>query len=54
VFQQAQDAERDRVYFDPAVQLAKSDGRSTLGQFGNFDLTTPLNWQVYGQNFSIG
>ncbi|MEY9964980.1 chitosanase [Streptacidiphilus sp. MAP12-16] len=124
VFQQAQDAERDRVYFDPAVQQAKADGLSTLGQFiyydaavmhgpdglsairdtalnqvqtpaqggdetaylnaflearrvemrkeaahsdtsridteqqvfldnGNFDLTTPLNWQVYGQSFSI-
>ena len=124
VFQQAQDAERDRVYFNPAVQQAKQDGLSTLGQFiyydaavmhgpdglasirntaigqaqppaqggsetdylnaflaarrvemkkeaahsdtsridteqqvfldnGNFDLSTPLNWQVYGQSFSI-
>jgi chitosanase len=124
VFQQAQDAERDRVYFNPAVQQAKQDGLSTLGQFiyydaavmhgpdglasirntaigqapppsqggsetdylnaflaarrvemkkeaahsdtsridteqqvfldnGNFDLNTPLNWQVYGQSFSI-
>ena len=125
VFQQAQDSERDRVYFDPAVQLAQQDGLSTLGQFiyydaavmhgpdglasirgtaigqaqppsqggsetdylnafltarrvemrkeaahsdtsridteqqvfldnGNLDLDTPLNWQVYGQSFSIG
>ena len=124
VFQQAQDAERDRVYFNPAVHQAKQDGLSTLGQFiyydaavmhgpdglasirstaigqaqppaqggsetdylnaflaarrvemkkdaahsdtsridteqqlfldnGNFDLSTPLNWQVYGQSFSI-
>ncbi len=125
VFQQAQDSERDRVYFNPAVGQAKQDGLSTLGQFiyydaavmhgpdglnsiratavgqvsppsqggnetdflnaflaarrvemkkeaahsdtsridtaqqvflnnGNFDLNTPLNWQVYGQSYSIG
>jgi len=37
VFQQAQDKERDRVYFDPAVTLAISDGVSTLGQFAYYD-----------------
>nr|WP_239135168.1 chitosanase [Streptomyces sp. SID12488] len=36
-FQQAQDAERDRVYFDPAVKQAKSDGLRTLGQFIYYD-----------------
>ncbi|WP_425424373.1 chitosanase [Streptomyces lushanensis] len=33
----AQDAERDRVYFDPAVTRAKADGLGTLGQFIYFD-----------------
>ncbi len=33
----AQDAERDRVYFDPAVALAKSDGLNALGQFAYYD-----------------
>ncbi|HWQ10348.1 MAG TPA: chitosanase [Holophaga sp.] len=37
VFQQAQDAERDRVYFDPAVAQAKTDGLGTLGQFVYYD-----------------
>lgn len=37
VFQQAQDAERDRVYFDPAVSQAKADGLGTLGQFVYYD-----------------
>ncbi|MGY1500100.1 chitosanase [Streptomyces sp. QTS52] len=37
VFQQAQDSERDRVYFDPAVKQAKSDGLRTLGQFIYYD-----------------
>ncbi|MBA3019551.1 MAG: chitosanase [Actinobacteria bacterium] len=36
-FQQAQDAERDRVYFDPAVKQAKADGLGTLGQFAYYD-----------------
>ncbi|MFE5817760.1 chitosanase [Streptomyces sp. NPDC056479] len=36
-FQQAQLAERDRAYFDPAVRLAKLDGLGTLGQFIYFD-----------------
>jgi chitosanase len=37
VFRQAQDAERDRVYFDPAVKQAKQDGLRALGQFIYYD-----------------
>ncbi|RRR81479.1 chitosanase [Streptomyces sp. RP5T] len=36
-FRKAQDAERDRVYFDPAVRLAKLDGLGALGQFVYYD-----------------
>lgn len=36
-FQKAQDRTRDRVYFDPAVRLAKLDGLGTLGQFIYYD-----------------
>lgn len=128
-FRTAQDDERDRVYFDPAVGRAEEDGLGTLGQFvyydamvmhgpgtdavsfggirdralrqaatpagggdetaylhafldarvwameqeeahsdvsrvetaqrvflaaGNLDLEPPLNWQVYGDSYSIG
>ncbi|SNY04560.1 chitosanase [Paractinoplanes atraurantiacus] len=124
-FQAAQEAERDRVYFNPSVRDGKSDGVRALGQFayydaavmhgyegmrqirsaalkrakppaqggdertwlnvflderviemkkeaahddttrvdtaqrrfltnGNFDLNTPLDFAVYGQNFRIG
>ncbi|WP_302893255.1 chitosanase [Actinomadura luzonensis] len=37
VFQQAQNDERDRVYFDPAVGQAKKDGLRALGQFVYYD-----------------
>ena len=37
VFQQAQDHERDRVYFTPAVAQAKADGLGALGQFIYYD-----------------
>ncbi|MFJ4784088.1 chitosanase [Streptomyces sp. NPDC088794] len=37
VFQQAQNDERDRVYFNPAVQQGKTDGLGTLGQFAYYD-----------------
>ena len=37
VFQAAQDAERDRLYFNPAVALAKADGLNALGQFAYYD-----------------
>ncbi|MFE3857650.1 chitosanase [Streptomyces griseorubiginosus] len=36
-FRKAQDAARDRVYFDPAVRLAKLDGLGALGQFVYYD-----------------
>lgn len=36
-FRRAQDAERDRVYFDPAVRRATRDGLRTLGQFIYYD-----------------
>ncbi|MEU1370647.1 chitosanase [Streptomyces sp. NPDC005803] len=36
-FQEAQNDERDRVYFDPAVSRGKSDGLGTLGQFAYYD-----------------
>ncbi|MFB7665378.1 chitosanase [Kitasatospora sp. NPDC056138] len=37
VFQQAQNDERDRVYFTPAVNQAKADGLRALGQFIYYD-----------------
>ncbi|MFC4588927.1 chitosanase [Sphaerisporangium corydalis] len=37
VFQEAQNSERDRVYFNPAVQQAKADGLRALGQFIYYD-----------------
>ncbi len=37
VFKQAQDSERDRVYFNPAVSQAKKDGLRALGQFIYYD-----------------
>ncbi|MGW5722947.1 chitosanase [Amycolatopsis sp. NPDC003865] len=36
-FQTAQNNERDRVYFNPAVGQGKSDGLSNLGQFAYYD-----------------
>ncbi|MGP3632570.1 chitosanase [Streptomyces sp. 24-1644] len=36
-FRSAQDAERDHSYFDPAVERAKGDGLSALGQFIYYD-----------------
>ncbi|MFE9681050.1 chitosanase [Streptomyces sp. NPDC002701] len=36
-FEQAQNDERDRVYFDPAVRRGKADGLGTLGQFAYYD-----------------
>ncbi|MEU6096917.1 chitosanase [Streptomyces sp. NPDC047079] len=37
VFQQAQNDERDRVYFNPAVQQGKADRLGVLGQFTYYD-----------------
>ncbi|MCX5403341.1 chitosanase [Streptomyces sp. NBC_00335] len=36
-FKKAQDHERDRVYFNPAVSRGKSDGVGVLGQFIYYD-----------------
>ncbi|MYW02006.1 chitosanase [Streptomyces sp. SID3343] len=36
-FRKAQDDERDRVYFNPAVSQGKSDGVGALGQFIYYD-----------------
>ncbi|MEU6414899.1 chitosanase [Microbispora sp. NPDC046933] len=36
-FQQAQNDERDRVYFNPSVAQAKADGLRALGQFVYYD-----------------
>ncbi|MFF1451466.1 chitosanase [Streptomyces sp. NPDC058274] len=36
-FQQAQNDERDRVYFNPAVRQGKADGIGVLGQFAYYD-----------------
>jgi chitosanase len=36
-FREAQDHERDRVYFNPAVDRAQRDGLRTLGQFIYYD-----------------
>jgi chitosanase len=36
-FRKAQDDERDRVYFNPAVNQGKSDGLGALGQFAYYD-----------------
>jgi hypothetical protein len=38
-FQQAQDAERDSMYFNPALSAAHQDGLRPLGQFAYFDAT---------------
>jgi hypothetical protein len=37
VFQKAQDTERDNVYFNPSLALAKQDGIRVLGQFAYYD-----------------
>ncbi|WP_424216293.1 chitosanase (plasmid) [Streptomyces sp. BI20] len=37
VFQTAQNDERDRVYFNPAVKQGKADGVGALGQFTYYD-----------------
>lgn len=36
-FQRAQNDERDRVYFNPAVAQGKADGLGVLGQFAYYD-----------------
>ncbi|HET9518201.1 MAG TPA: chitosanase [Actinoplanes sp.] len=44
-FQQVQRDERDRIYFDPAVEQAKADGLRALGQFIYYDAAV-----VHGAN----
>ncbi len=44
-FQQVQRDERDRLYFDPAVALARADGLRGLGQFVYYDAAV-----VHGRN----
>jgi chitosanase len=36
-FREAQDRERDRTYFNPAVEQAQADGLHELGQFAYYD-----------------
>ena len=36
-FRAAQEMERDDVYFNPSVELAKADGLNALGQFAYYD-----------------
>jgi chitosanase len=37
IFQKAQEDERDWMYFDPAVRMARTDGLRALGQFAYYD-----------------
>ena len=37
VFQKTQEDERDRMYFNPAVTMARTDGLRALGQFAYYD-----------------
>ncbi|WP_433370062.1 chitosanase [Actinoplanes sp. CA-142083] len=37
VFQKVQEDQRDRMYFQPALRLARDDGLRALGQFAYFD-----------------
>ncbi|MCX4820252.1 chitosanase [Streptomyces sp. NBC_01142] len=48
-FRAAQDAERDRVYFTPAVRQAERDGLGALGQFIYYDA-----YVMHGQGDSKG
>lgn len=47
-FQLAQEAERDRVYFDPAVALARADGLRPLGQFIYYDAAVMHGADAWG------
>jgi chitosanase len=51
LFQQAQNHERDRVYYDPAIQQAKADGLRTLGQFIYYDALVMHGPGDDGQSF---
>jgi chitosanase len=47
LFQQAQEWERDKVYFNPAVVQAKKDGLHALGQFVYFDTAVNMGGVKY-------
>ncbi|MEU1628629.1 chitosanase [Streptomyces sp. NPDC020096] len=51
-FQQAQNDERDRIYFNPAVQQAKQDGLGALGQFIYYDAIVMHGPGDEGDSFS--
>jgi chitosanase len=44
VFRRAQEDERDRLYFNPAVRMAKYDGLRALGQFAYYDAAVMHGW----------
>lgn len=50
-FRAAQDGTRDRLYFEPAVRLAKLDGLGTLGQFVYYDAMVLHGPGVEAQGF---
>jgi chitosanase len=50
-FRTAQDRTRDRLYFEPAVRLAKLDGLGTLGQFIYYDAMVLHGPGVEAQGF---
>ncbi|GIM93475.1 chitosanase [Paractinoplanes toevensis] len=47
VFQAAQEAERDRVYFNPSVRDGKSDGVRALGQFAYYDASVMHGYEGF-------
>ncbi|MFJ2739760.1 chitosanase [Streptomyces sp. NPDC087440] len=49
LFRAAQDTERDKAYFDPAVKLGTADGLGALGQFVYFDALV-----MHGYDDSMG
>jgi cell division septation protein DedD len=49
VFQQAQNDERDRVYFNPSVAQGKSDKLRALGQFAYYDAAVMHGYDGFAQ-----
>ena len=47
VFQNAQNAERDRVYFNPSVADGKADGVRALGQFAYYDASVMHGYEGF-------
>lgn len=52
-FRRAQERERDEVYFEPAVRLAKLDGLGTLGQFVYYDAMVFHGPGIDGDGFYV-